>query len=173
MTQTPPPGMTGTLETQLGALLDQYDAARLAAQARKDAAGAEEQRFLDDFARLRTGMLRPLFEAVGAMLAKRGHATHIREQEFEPYDSGGTGVEASIALIVAPEGMEPPPVPNEHLRALSFTTRHYNRTVCVKNGAAPHEGALAGAKGAYPLARIDLQLAETELLKLMAAIVRV
>ena len=172
MTQTPPPGMTGTLEKQLGALLDQYDAARRAAQARKDEAGADERRFLEDFARLRAGVLRPLFEAVAALLAKRGHASHIREQEFAPH-TGGAGSEASIALIVAPEGMEAPPVSDEHLRALSFTTRHYNRTVCVRNGAAPHEGSLAGAKGAYPLARIDLQLAESELVKLTAAIVKV
>lgn len=69
--------------------------------------------------------------------------------------------------------MEKPPEADEHLRALSFSTRHYNKTVCVRNGAAPHEGTLAGAKGAYPLARIDLELAEAELLKLMAAIVKV
>jgi hypothetical protein len=162
--------MTGTLEKQLVALLDEYDAARRTAQARKDEALAEERRFLDDFARLRASMLRPLFEAVGATLARRGHAFRIREQEFAPH-SGGAGTEASIALFIAPDGVEPPaPAADEHQRALSFSTRHYNRTVCVRNGAALHEGA--GAKGAYPLARIDLQLAETELLKLMSALVK-
>ena len=165
--------MTGALEKQLGALLDQYDAAQRTEQTRKDQAHAEERRFLEDFARLRASVLRPLFEAVGAMLAKRGHAFRIREQEFAPH-SGGAGTEASIALFVAPDGVEPPPpAADEHLRALSFTTRHYNRTVCVRNGAALHEGSLAGAKGAYPLARIDLALAEAELLKLMSALVKV
>ena len=171
--QTHPSRMTGTLEKQLGALLDRYDAARRAEQTRKDQAHAEERRFLDDFASLRASMLRPLFEAVGALLAKRGHAFRIGEQEFAPH-SGGAGTEASITLFVAPDGVAPPPASaDEQLRALSFTTRHYNRTVCVRNGAAPHEGALAGAKGAYPLERIDLELAEAELLKLMSAMVKV
>lgn len=163
--------MTGALETQLGALLDRYDEVRLAAQTRTDQARADERRFLEAFAALRANVLRPLFEAAGAMLARRGHAFHIREQEFAP-QPGGAAVEAAIALFVAPEGMEKPAPADEHLRTLSFTTRYYNKTVCVRNGAAPHEGALAGAKGAYPLARIDLELAEIELLKLMSSLVR-
>ena len=173
MTQeTPLRSMTPALESELGALLDHYDEARRATQTREDKTRADERRFLEQFAELRASLLRPLFEAVGAMLVQRGHAFRIREQEFAPR-AGGAVVEAGIALFVAPEGMEKPSAADEHLRALSFTTRHYNKTVCVRNGAAPHEGALAGAKGAYPLAHIDLQLAEAELVKLMAAIVKV
>jgi hypothetical protein len=163
--------MTSALEERLGSLLDQYDDARRNTQARKDQARADEQRFLDDFAACRALVLRPLFEAAGAMLEQRGHAFSIREQEFAS-SAGGAAAEASIALVVAPAGMEKPPAADEHLRALSFTTRHYNRTICVRNGASPHEGALAGTKGAYPLARIDLELAEVELLKLLSAIVK-
>jgi len=164
--------MTNDLEKRLGTLLDQYDEARRNTQTRKDQARADERQFLDDFAERRRSVLRPLFEAAGAMLAQRGHAFSIREQEFAT-QPGGAAAEASIALFVAPDGMEKPPAADEHLRALSFSTRHYNKTVCVRNGASPHEGALAGAKGAYPLARIDLDLAETELLKLMSAIVKI
>lgn len=164
--------MSGELATRLGALLDQYDEARRSALSRKDQAAADDRRFLEQFAELRRAVLRPLFEAIGALLAERGHAFSIREQEFAP-QAGGKGAEAAIMLLVAPAGMEPPPPADEHLRALSFTTRHYNRTVCVRNGAAPHEGTLAGAKGAVPLERIDLHLAEEEVLKLMAALVKV
>jgi hypothetical protein len=172
MTDRHPFAASGALEKQLGALLDQYDEARRNTQTRKDQARDDEQRFFEEFAALRANLLRPLFEAVGAMLVQRGHAFTIREQEFAP-QSGGAGAEASIALYVAPEGMEKPAASDEHLRALSFTTRHYNKTVSVRNGAAPHEGTQAGAKGAYALARIDLELAEAELVKLMAAIVKV
>ena len=164
------PQMTDALEKQLGALLDEYDEARRATQTRKEQARADDQRFLDEFAELRASLLRPLFEAVGAMLVQRGHAFRIREQEFVP-QAGGAGAEASIALFVAPEGMEKPPAADEHLRALSFSTRHYNKTICVRNGATPHEGA--GSKGVYPIARIDVELAEAELLKLMSALVKV
>jgi hypothetical protein len=163
--------VTGELEKQLGALLDQYDEARRTAQERKERTVADDRRFIEDFAELRRGLLRPLFEATGAVLAQRGHEFAIREQEFAP-PNGGQSAEAAIMLVVAPAGMERPPPADEHLRALSFTTRHYNKTVCVRNGAAPHEGALAGAKGAFPLARIDRQLVEDEVLKLMAALMK-
>lgn len=164
--------MTGALEKELGALLDQYDEARRNTQTRKDQARADEQRFVEDFAERRRTVLRPLFEAAGAMLAQRGHAFSIQEQEFAPLPGGSTA-EASISFLVAPEGMEKPPAADENLRALSFTTRHYNKTICVRNGATPYTGALAGAKGAFPIARIDVELAEAELLKLMAAIVKI
>ena len=164
--------MTAELEKRLDALLDQYDAACRTAQGRKEQALADEQRFVEGFARVRRDILRPLFEATGAILVERGHEFRIREQEFAP-QAGAMAAEAHITLLVAPAGMEKPPAADEHLRALSFTTRHYNKVVCVRNGAAPHEGTLAGSNGAYPLARIDLQLAEDELLKLMAAVVRI
>lgn len=163
--------MTHTLEKQLGTLLDQYDEARRNTQMRKDQARADERGFLDDFAARRRTVLRPLFEAAGAMLVQHGHAFSIREQEFATHP-GGAVTEASITFFVAPEGLEKPPAAEENLRALSFTTRHYSKAIVVRNGAAPHDNALAGAKGAYPLARIDVELAELELLKLMSAIVK-
>ena len=169
--RTPLSRMSDALETQLGALLDQYDETRRTTQTRNDQARADERRFLEDFAGLRSSLLRPLFESVGAMLAQRGHAFRIREQEFAPQPDGAAA-EAAITLFVEPGGLEKQPAADEHRRELSFTTRHYNKTVCVRNGAAPHEGALAGGKGAYPLSRIDLELAEVELLKLMSAIVK-
>lgn len=164
--------MTDELEKRLGALLDGYDESRRNAQSRRDQAIADEQRFVQDFAELRRSVLRPLFEATGALLSQRGHEFSIREQEFAQ-QPGGKDAEAAITLLVAPAGMEKPPAADEHLRALSFTTRHYNKMVSIRNGAAPHEGTLAGAKGAYPLARIDAQLAEDEVLKLVAALVKV
>jgi hypothetical protein len=163
--------MTSHLQTRLGALLDQYDETRRMAQMHKDRVAAEGTRFLDDFAALRRGLVRPLFEAAGAILKERGHEFSIKEEEFASH-TAGRSTEAAITLLIAPAGMEKPPPPDEHLRALSFTTRHYNRVICVRNGAAPHEGTLAGAKGAYPLAKIDAQLVEEEIVKLMAAMVK-
>ena len=161
--------MTHALAKQLGTLLDQYDEARRTTQTRKDQARADERGFLDDFAARRRTVLRPLFEAAGAMLAQHGHAFSIREQEFAT-QPGGAVTEASIAFYVAPQGLEKPPAADENLRALSFTTRHYSKAIVVRNGASPHDNALAGAKGAYPLERIDAQLVEDELLKLVGSV---
>ena len=61
----------------------------------------------------------------------------------------------------------------DRTRALSFTTRHYNRTVSV-NSSDSHGsgGGIAGAQGAYPLDKIDAQLVEDEVVKYVAGVVR-
>lgn len=162
--------MSERLRNDLGTMLDDYDAARRAAEARKQQAQADEDAFLERFARLRREVVRPVFEAAGAILRERGHAFAIREVEFGAAD--GKPTEALIALRVTPAGMEGAASGDLHLQELSFSTRHYNRSVCITNGAVPQSGALAGSQGACALAQIDTERVEDELLKLMAALVR-
>jgi hypothetical protein len=159
--------MSERLRSGLATLLDQYDAARRAVETRKHAAKAEETVFLERFAELRASVVRPVFEAVGALLKERGHAFSIREAEYAAASDGRT-TEAVIELRVAPAGLESAAPADDHLRVLAFATRHYNKTVCVRNGAAP----LPGANGGCALAQIDTQLVEEEVLKLMAALLR-
>ena len=160
--------MSANLRTQLGTLLDQYDATRHAAQARQDQAAADGALFLAQFAELRRSVVRPVFEAVGVLLKERGHDFSIEEQEFEEA-SAGKSTEAGIALHIVPAGMEKRTPADDDLRALSFTTRHYNKTISVRNGAVPYEGA---GRAAHAPARITQQLVEEEVLKLMAALVK-
>lgn len=162
------PGMSERLSRELGAMLDRYDSARLAAAAREQAAKDEEGLFLAQFAELARSVVRPVFEAAGEILRSRGHAFAISEDAFAAR-GGGSAVEAAIRLRISPAGMDRVMRGDEDLHALAFATRHYNKTVCIRNGAAPYEGA--GAKSGYPLARIDRQLVEDELLKLMTALV--
>jgi hypothetical protein len=60
---------------------------------------------------------------------------------------------------------------DDHARTLSITTRHYNKTVWINAGRALDPGGMAGAKGAYPMERIDRQLVEEQLIKFVAGIV--
>lgn len=163
--------MSEHLRVGLAAMLDQYEQARRALEARKQAVKAEDALFLERFAELRHGVVRPVFEAVGEILKERGHESKILEGEYST-QNGGKATEASIELRVAPAGMENAAPADDHLRCLSFSTRHYNKTVCIRNGADPRAGELAGAKGAYALTQIDAQLVEEQVLKLMAALVR-
>jgi hypothetical protein len=163
--------MSERLRLELAAMLDQYDRARRALEARKQAVKAEDALFLERFAELRRDVVRPVFAAVGKMLTERGHQFSIREGEYSS-ENGGKSTEAEIELRVAPAGMESAAAADDHLRVLSFSTRHYNKTVCVRNGADPRAGELAGAKGAYALAQINTQLVEDEVLKLVASLVR-
>ena len=162
--------MSERLRIDLGTMLDEYEATRRAAEMRKQRAREDDAAFLEGFARLRREVVRPVFEAAGAILGERGHASVIREVEFGAAD--GKPVEALIELRVTPAGMEGAASADQHLQALSFSTRHYNRSVCITNGAVPQSGTLAGSQGTCALAQIDAERVEDELLKLMAALVR-
>jgi hypothetical protein len=162
--------MSERLQTELGSMLDDYEAARRTADERKQQAQADEAAFLERFARLRREVVRPVFEAAGEVLRSRGHGSVIREVEFSA--SEGTPTEALIALLVTPAGMEHTASADRHRQELCLSTRHYNRIVCITNGAVPQSGSLAGGQGTHTVAQIDTQLVEDELLKLMAGMVR-
>lgn len=162
--------MSAQLRAGLGALLDQYDQTRRTAQARTDQAAADSAAYLARFAELRRAVVRPVFEAAGALLAERGHRFSVEEEEFAAPGAGAAAREAAIVLRVTPAGMEASAPDNDGQRSLSFTTRHYNKTVSVRNGALPYEGS--GSKAGLPIERITLQLVEEEVLKLMAVLVR-
>src|SRR5205814_9378318 len=133
--------------------------------------GSEGVAVLAGLAELRAKRVWPACEAAGARLKERGHDFAIREQEFV-FEGEGKTSEASISLRITPAGMETAAQSDVHLRELSFGTRHYNKTVCIRNGAVPQSGSIAGAAGGYALSQIDAQLVEQELLKLVAALVR-
>src|SRR5260221_501904 len=104
-------------------------------------------------------------------LKSRGHDFAIREDEVV-FEGDGKTIEAAIGLRITPAGMETAAASDVHLRELLFSTRHYNKTVSVMNGAVPQSGSIAGAAGSYTLSQINAQLVEQELLKLLAPLVR-
>ena len=154
---------------ELGEMLDAYDVVRRADDARKRRLETEGLAFLAAFAALRAKLLRPTFEAAGEMLRARGHEYVIREEEFV-FEADGKTSEAAITLAITPQGLKKALAADGARRELSFSTRHYNKTVSIVNGAVPQSGTLAAS--GYGLAQIDVQIVEDELLKLVAAIVR-
>jgi len=154
---------------ELGEMLDAYDVVRRADDARKRRLETEGLAFLAAFAALRAKLLRPTFEAAGEMLRARGHEYVIREEEFV-FEADGKTSEAAITLAITPQGLEKAAAADGARRELSFSTRHYNKTVSITNGAVPQSGTLAAS--GYGLGQIDAQIVEDELLKLVAAIVR-
>lgn len=154
-------------------MLDEYEAALRDEKARKQSALDEEKAFFDRFAELRRTVVRPVFERAGAIFHDRGHGFEIHEEEFAAAGAGGgRSTEASIRLRLTPSGMEQAAANDERRRELSFTTRHYNRSVSITNGAVPESGAMAGAAGCQDIARIDRRFVEDEVVKLMAGLVR-
>jgi hypothetical protein len=152
------------MDEALAKLLDAYDARRRGDADREQKSREEALAFLQDFAALRRDVVRPVFEAAGALLEARGHRFSIVEQEY----SGAPGhiTEAGISLRIIASGTRAPV--HDDQRALSLTTRHYNRTVWINSGESPNSGGLAGPKGAYALEKVTRQLVEEEVIGFVA-----
>lgn len=160
--------MADHLRESLTRLLDDYEARRRGEREREQKAKDEESGFLADFGEVRRTLIRPLFETVAGLLEERGHRASIMEQEFAA-GSAGRIAEAGITLRIVPSGTKAPL--HEDQRSLSFTTRHYNRTVWINSGESAGSGGLAGAKGAYALERVNRQLVEEELVAFVGRVV--
>ena len=156
--------MADDLREELGKLLNQYDEQRRVTLAREQKVREEDALFVAGFADLRRSVIRPAFEVAAAILAERGHKVSISEQEFS-VDPASKVTEAGISLHIVPAGTQST-VRDERGRALSISTRHYNKMVSINTGRP-----LEVSKGTYPLEKIDRQLIEAELIGFVAGIV--
>lgn len=160
--------MSDYMRDALAKLLDEYEARRRADAEREQRSKEDEALFLRQFAELRRDVIRPVFEAAGAMLEERGHRYSISEQEFTGGAAGRIN-EAGISLRIVASGTKAPL--HEDQRSLSITTRHYNKTVWINSGESQNSGGIAGAKGAYPLEKVTRQLIEEELVAFVGRVV--
>ncbi len=160
--------MADHLREELTRLLNEYDARRRVERDREQKTRDDEAYFLKAFAELRRNVIRPVFEAAGAMLDERGHRYSIVEQEFTA-GAAGRITEAGITLRVVPSGTKAGL--HEDQRSLSITTRHYNKTVWINSGESAGSGGLAGSKGAYDLEKMTRSLLEEEVIAFVGRIV--
>jgi hypothetical protein len=160
--------MADHMRDALTKLLDVYDARRRGDLEREQKTRDDEVRFLKDFADLRREVIRPVFEAAGALLEERGHRFSITEQEFLG-GSEGRIAEAGITLRIVPSGTKAPL--HEDQRSLSISTRHYNKTVWIHTGEPQAAGGLAGGKDAFALEKVTKQLVEEELIAFVGRVV--
>src|SRR5260221_14731580 len=102
-------------------MLDAYDVVRRTDEQRKRRLEAEGLAFLAGFAELRGKLVRPMFEAVGALLKSRGHDFAIREEEFV-FEGDGKTIEAAVGLRITPAGLGNAPASDRPPRGLFFRT---------------------------------------------------
>ena len=163
--------MATDMRARLESLLDRYDEARRALERRNQQLKLDEAQFQERFRDLCRDVIRPVFESAGALLRQRGHDLTIVEEPFSR--EGGKTVEASITVrIVAAGASQPQQADGGDPCSLSFTTRHYNRSVWMNAGAAQRAGGMSSANAAYQLSQIDTELVENQLLALVAGIVK-
>ena len=156
--------MADYLRDELDKLLNRYDEQRRVVLAREQKVKEEDALFVSRFAELRRSVIRPAFEVAAAILAGRGHKVSITEQEFA-VGAASKITEAGISIHIVPEGTQST-VGDERGRALSISTRHYNKMVWINSGKP-----LEVSKGNYPLEKVDRQLVEAELIGFIAGIV--
>lgn len=159
--------MTTHLEQELAKLLDAYDERRREDLERERRAKDQDALFLEEFCALRRDLIRPAFEAAGAMLEARGHRYSITEQEFTAGSEGRVS-EAGISFRIVPAGSRAPL--HEDQRSLTIATRHYNKTVWINSGSA-EAGGIAGAKGAHTIDKVTRELIEEELIAFVARVI--
>jgi hypothetical protein len=164
--------VTDAWSLELDALLDSYGDKLKAIEQRKQQVETDKRLFLEGFAALRKLVIRPLFEAAGAALERRGHAYSITEQEYA-VEAAGKTTDSSIAfqMMPGPSG-EAAPLSADRRASLSFHTRHYTKSISIggRIETSAADGS-AGPRGDYQLAQIDKELVQRELLTLFAAMV--
>ena len=130
--------MADQMRETLGKMLDQYDERRRGDQARMQQSRDADAQFLARFAELRRDVVKPVFEAAGALLAARGHEFRISEDDFST-DSGGKVTEAGISIQFQPAGASSP-----RPAATAALIHHRERSRIANNefGAIPNFMAL-------------------------------
>jgi hypothetical protein len=168
---TPKAAAADGLDVELRKLLDEYDDRRRTVEHRRQQVKTDEEAYQKAFADLRVEVIRPVFDAVGAILKARGHDFRISEEEYAAEPAGKTH-EAAISMQVMPAGLERSPHTDGGFPSLTFVTRHYSKTVCIRaSNAVPKPNGPANPRGDFSIAQIDKERVQGELLKLIAGIV--
>ena len=155
----------------LDPLLDQYDQKLKDIARRKAQVETDKQRFLDDFAALRSTLIRPAFEAAGAALERHGRRFAIVEQDYS-MEAGGKATESSISLQVLPSVSETNGSAAKPIASLVYETRHYTKSICIGGrDSITNEDRSAGPRGDYQPAQIDREHVRKELLRLFSGLV--
>jgi hypothetical protein len=162
--------MTQELSHEFARLLDQYDDKRRVVEERKRQVKADEEAFRSGFTEKSSRVVRPIFEAVGVILRQRGHDFTILEEQHSAGLDGKTQ-EAAISIRIMPAGVEKTPHGEALFPSLSFTTRQYNKTVCIRGSNSLPSSTAPGSKKDYQLSEIDNDLVQAQLLQLIAGMV--
>jgi hypothetical protein len=116
--------------------------------------------FDGDFARLKSQIIRPVFESIGNQMKERGHAFNISE---EP---GG-----KISIHIVPPGANQSIHPYDWFPTFSLYAAPFTRRIGVHGrNTRPNSSGSTGERGDYPLANVSKDVVEKELMKFIGEI---
>ena len=152
--------MTEDQQLKMGHALDQFTGKRSADVDSALQRKASDDDFPGDFARLKSTVIRPAFEAIGTMLTERGHEFNISE---EP---GG-----KISIHIVPAGVSKSIHPYDWFPTLSFYGASFTKTVGLHGrNAKRNSESSSGQRGDYKLAQVNKGIVEQELMKFIGEI---
>jgi hypothetical protein len=129
---------------------------------RLDKSGAVEDAFAGDFAKLKTSVIKPAFEALSDWLKARGNEVDIAE---EP---GG-----NISMHIVPAGVDKSTRPYDEFPVFSVLGSSFTNTVGLQGrNARPDSAAGSGSRSVHALAKISNVVVEAELMKFVDEIGR-
>jgi hypothetical protein len=152
--------MTEDQRLKMGLALDQFTGKRNAGTGNELRRKSGEDDFPGDFAKLKSTVIRPTFEAIGMMLTERGHEFNISEEPA-----------GKISIHIVPAGVSKSIHPYDWFPTLSFFGAPFTKTIGLhgRNARRNSEGG-TGQRGDYTLTQIDKGVVEKELMKFIGEI---
>jgi hypothetical protein len=152
--------MTDYSNSKLGAPPERFTGRRDTSAAEKTPARIDEASFPGEFARLKTSVIRPVFEAIGNTLKARGHEFNVSEE------AGGR-----ISIHIVPPGVNKSIHPYDWFPTLTFFGTPIAGTIGLQGrNMRPNSEVASGSRGIYTPAQIDQGLVEKELTKFIGEI---
>jgi len=152
--------MAGDLNSKFGSALDQFSGKRDVATGAKPKIGSEEDKFYDEFAKLKVSVIRPAFAAIGNMLKERGHEYNISEE-----------TNGKISIHIVPAGVNKSIHPFDWFPTLSYYCAPFKKTINLQGrNMRPNSEGSTGSRGDFQPAQVDRDLVEKELVKFIGEI---
>jgi hypothetical protein len=153
-------GMEDDSKSRFAAPPEPFTGRRNTGAMEKAHARIDQASFPAEFERLKVGVIRPVFEAIGNKMTERGHEINVSEE------AGG-----KISIHIVPAGAKKSIHPYDWFPTLTFFGAPMAGTIGLHGrNMRPNSEASSGSRGTYVPAQIDKELVEKELMKFIGEI---
>lgn len=154
--------MKAANESQLQTMMQNFEDKLAKSRDAKDRQQSEAEAFYQEFKRVRTEVIRPSMDDIGAQLKAKGHTVDIAEVGDERSKR-----DAKITLRVAIGGVPSSAYVAENSAAVSFCHAGHTTVSIQASTPSQNKSEFAGSRGNYALAEITTELVETKVLEVL------
>lgn len=149
-------------ESQLQALMNNFEQKLAKTRDAKDRQQSEAEAFYLEFKRVRSEVIRPAMDDIGTRLKAKGHTVEISEVGDERSKR-----DAKITLRVAIGGVPNSAYVPENTASVSFCHAGHTTVSIQASTPAQQKSDFSGQRGIYSLAEITTELVEGKILEVM------